>query len=146
MYQHTQRSPLHWILYLPAGLLFFVAWQIRSESSLSIVFGLVGSLLIVLALSFKELTVREKDEYLEVRFGPLRFFGTDIRFSEITDVEIGKTKLIDGWGIHYVPFRGWSLNLWGFNCVKITRKTNVIRIGSDDAEQLAKVVARRVKA
>ena len=146
MYQHTQRAPLHWILYLPAGGLFFVAWQIRLESQLSIVFGLVGFLLIVLAISFKELTVREKDDHLEVRFGPLRIFGTDIRFSEITDVEIGKTKLIDGWGIHYVPFRGWALNLWGFNCVKITRKTSVIRIGSDDVEQLTEVVARRVKA
>ena len=146
MYQHTQRSPLHWILYLPAGLLFFIAGQIRLGSPPSIAFGLVGFLLIVLALSFKELTVREQDDHLEVRFGPLRFFGTDIRFAEITDVEIGKTKLIDGWGIHYVPFRGWALNLWGFNCVKITRKNNVIRIGSDDAEQLAEVVARRAKA
>ncbi len=146
MYQHTQRSPLHWVLYLPAILLFFVAWQMRVAAPLDIIFGLVGLLLIILAFSFQKMTVRERDDYLEVRFGPLNIFGTRIRFSNITKVEIGKTRLMDGWGIHYVPFRGWTFNLWGFDCVKITQKTNVIRIGSNDADHLAEVVSRRVQS
>jgi hypothetical protein len=47
---------------------------------------------------------------------------------------------VEGWGIHFMPGRGWTYNLWGFGCVKLTLGRKVIRVGSDDAEDLAAVI------
>ena len=56
---------------------------------------------------------------LALRFGPLPVLRKTFRYADITGVEIGRTSVIDGWGIHYMPGRGWTYNLWGFNCVKL---------------------------
>ena len=144
MYQHTQRSPLHLLLYLPAAFSFVLAWQIRNDSAPSIVVAIAAVLLMVLALAFQTLTVSDHGEYLDVRYGPLNLFGTRIAYRDITAVEIGKTSIIDGWGMHFIPFRGWTLNLWGFECAKITRDNKVIRVGTDDSENLVKLISEKI--
>ena len=63
-----------------------------------------------------------------------------IRYSDITAVETGHTKIIDGRGIHYIPARGWTYDIWGFGCVKLTLDRKIIRAGTDDAKGLAKVI------
>jgi hypothetical protein len=35
------------------------------------------------------------------------------------------------------------VNLWGFGCVKLTLGRKVIRVGTDDAEDLAKVIREK---
>ena len=58
--------------------------------------------------------------------------------------EIGRTNIIDGWGIHYFPGRGWTYNIWGFDCVKLTLGRKIIRVGTDDAEELAKFIREKI--
>ncbi len=143
MYKHTQQSPLHVLLYLPAIFLFFVAWQLRNDLPPSLVISVVAICLLVLSLTFQRLTVKDDDEFLDIHYGPLNWFGTRIRYADITDVNCGKSSWIDGWGIHFIPFRGWTINLWGFECVEITRGNKMIRIGTDDSENLAEFLRER---
>lgn len=145
-YQHTQRSPLHLLLYVPAVYMFFVAWQLRHDTPPSIGVLLFGLVLIFLALSFQSLTVSDDEGELEVSYGPNNLFGTRIPYADITDVEVGKTSVIDGWGIHFIPFRGWTVNLWGFECVVIKRGDKTIRIGTDDSVNLCKFLQKRCGA
>ncbi len=53
--------------------------------------------------------------------------------------------MIDGWGIHYILGRGWTYNLWGFGCVKLTLGKKVIRVGTDDVENLAQFLRGKVQ-
>ena len=144
MYQHTQRSPLHLLLYLPAAFSFVLAWQIRTDGAPSIVVAIVAVLLMVLALSFQTLAVSDRGEFLDVRYGPINLFGARIAYRDITAVEPGTTSFIDGWGIHFIPFRGWTLNLWGFECAKITRNNKVLRVGTNDSENLVKLISEKI--
>jgi hypothetical protein len=80
---------------------------------------------------------------LSLRCGPLPVIRKRIRYADITGVEVGRTKVIDGWGIHYIPGRGWTYNLWGFGCVKLTLGRKISRVGSDDVEGLAEVVREK---
>lgn len=145
MYHHVQRSPINLFLYALAAFMFLLAWQIRNDTAPSIVVGIVGILMLILALSFQTLTVSDGGSVLDVRYGPLNLFGTSLAYSDISRVEPGTTSIIDGWGIHFVPFRGWTLNLWGFECVKIWRGDSVIRIGTDDSKALVQFLRRRIK-
>lgn len=144
MYQHTQHSPLHFLLYIPVAFAFVIAWQIRADVVPGIVTGVVGLILFVVALSFQTLTVTVKDEYLQVRYGPINLFGTRLAFGDITGVQTGKTSFIDGWGIHFIPFRGWTFNLWGFECVIVQKGDKTIRIGTDDSEKLADFIRSKL--
>lgn len=143
-YEHLQRSPIHFLLYLLAAFMFIFAWQLRNDMAPSIAIGGVALILFVLALSFQTLTVSDHGEYLDIRYGPLNLFGTRIAYNDITAVEPSTTSLIDGWGIHFIPFRGWTINLWGFECVKISRGAKAIRIGTDDSENLADFIRDRI--
>jgi hypothetical protein len=51
---------------------------------------------------------------------------------------------MDGWGIHYVPFRGWTYNLWGFDCVVLQLGSKTVRIGTDDADNLLAFLERQI--
>ena len=66
-----------------------------------------------------------------------------IRYADITGVEVGRPSILDGWGIHFMPGRGWTYNVWGFACVKLTLGRKVIRVGTDDAEGLVKVIGEK---
>jgi hypothetical protein len=44
----------------------------------------------------------------------------------------------------HIPGRGWAYNIWGFGCVKLTLSRKIIRFGTDDAEDLAKVVGEKI--
>lgn len=146
LYEHVQRSPIHFLLYLLVAFMFVFAWQLRADVAPSIAVAVTALVLFVLALSFQTLTVSDHGENLDVRYGPLNLFGTRIAYRDITEVEAGTSSLIDGWGIHFIPFRGWTLNLWGFECVKISRGSYVIRVGTDDSENLVNFLRERIDA
>ena len=105
----------------------------------------LGFALLVLALCIQTLQVCDQGANLEIRFGPLNLFVTKIAYRDMTHVEQGKASWIDGWGIHFIPFRGWTLNLWGFDCVKIRRGQKTIRIGTDDAKNLLHFLRERLQ-
>jgi hypothetical protein len=61
-----------------------------------------------------------------------------VRYADIEDVDVGRTVLLDGWGIHYSLRGGWVWNLWGRDCVVVRfRDGRTLRVGTNDAENLA---------
>lgn len=135
-YRHTQVGPLGWMLALLAAGMGGAAWAVWDRSFAGVVLACAAALVALLAACFWKLTVEDRGESLAVRFGPLPLFGTRIRYDAMTDVEAGRSSLIDGWGIHYVPGRGWTFNLWGRGCAVIRRGRSVVRVGTDDVEGL----------
>jgi hypothetical protein len=136
-YEHVQRGGWQMVLLAVAVVLVAGAWLARADQAvMAFNFALAGVFLLC-ALLFGSLTVRDEGDRLVLRYGPQPLLRKRIRYADITSVEPGRTSIIDGWGIHYIPCRGWTYNLWGFGCVKVTLGRKVIRIGSDDVENLA---------
>jgi len=143
-YNHTQPGRWHYVLFAFTVVTLVGAWLARSEPPVVIVNLVIAAILTLCGLVFGSLTISDEGDYLALRFGPLPLVRKHIRYADITGVEIGRTRVIDGWGIHYFPGRGWTYNVWGFDCVKLTRGRKVIRVGTDDAEGLVKVVREKM--
>ena len=54
--------------------------------------------------------------------------------------------LLDGWGIHYMLGRGWTYNLWGRDCAKITLGRRIIRVGTDDVKNLVACLREKIRS
>ena len=145
-YEHTQRGRLQHILFAVAMVLLLGAWLAQSQSAVMFFVLAVAVLFELVGLMFGSLTVRDEGEWLALRYGPLPVFRKRIRYADITAVEPGRTAIIDGWGIHYIIGRGWTYNLWGLSCVKLTLGRKVIRVGSDDVDNLTEFLRKRIKA
>jgi len=100
----------------------------------------------MVALMFKQLTVRDEGECLAIRYGPLPVFRKLIPYSKMESVEQGRSAIVDGWGIHWIPGRGFTYNLWGRDCAILMVEGRVFRIGSDDAEDLVAFLRGKVVA
>lgn len=145
-YSHTQKAPLCLILYGAAIVALMVAIM-SGEWQGMVVVGVVVSILIVLAAAFHHLTVEDEGDLLAIRFGPVPLFQKRLRYADIREVEVGRTLVLDGWGIHYSLRGGWVWNLWGRDCVVLHLKgKGILRIGTDDAEGLAAYLRGRIGA
>lgn len=143
-YEHTQRAPLHWLLHLLAIGMIAAAWAAFGEAPfVALILGPVSILFFLLGLMFAHLHVCDEGDSLSVKFGPLRLFGTRIEYTDISSVESARSALIDGWGIHRIPGRGWTFNLWGFDCVELVVKGRTVRIGTDDGDNLVQFLRSR---
>jgi hypothetical protein len=143
-YSHTQRAPLGTILYVTGVAIFAVAMFAMDAPAVPYILAAAGAITVLAGLMFGHLTVRDEGDSLAVRFGPLPVFRTRITYAKMTSVEPDRTSIIDGWGIHYVPWRGATYNLWGFGCVKITLNGRIIRVGTDDVEGLTAFLQKKV--
>ena len=144
-YHHTQTGGIHYILWFVAAVLLVSAWLFPANAGQ--VYPLTGAALVmgVLGMAFGSLTVQDQGDALDVCFGPLPLFRKRIPYRDITAVEPDRTHFIDGWGIHWIPGRGWAYNVWGYGCVKITLAKRVIRVGSDDVDNLVRFLTDRVQ-
>ena len=134
-YSHTQKAPLCLILY-GSALACFVLVSIVGETPGIYIGGGVGLLIALLAPAFHHLTVVNQGDRLAIRFGPLPLFRRTVRYADIEKVEVGRTLILEGWGIHYSVRGGWVWNLWGRDCVVVHCKNGaVLRIGTDDASE-----------
>jgi hypothetical protein len=104
----------------------------------------IGLLMFVVAASFHHLTVEDRGDGLAIRFGPVPLFCKTVAYNEIKSVETGRTLLLDGWGIHMSIRGGWVWNIWGRDCVVLHLKKGTLRIGTDDAENLAGFIEQRI--
>ena len=146
-YDHTQKSPLAplWValaLLCAATALYggaFAGWAARTQ----VAFWLFALPFGILGFCFGSLRVRSDGERLQVRFGPLGFLGTSLRYDDVRGVSLGRSGWVDGWGMHWRPGHGWLFNLWGFDCVEIRTASRKLRIGSDDARGLARHLEAR---
>ncbi len=143
-YHHTQSGALYLITVAVAIVVFAMAGTAWKEPTLVIGLLILAGIFVLLSLMFKHLTVSDEGEYLAVRFGPLPVFRRRIPYADISSVQADRTSWIDGWGIHWVPGRGYTYNLWGFSCVKLEVRGRVIRIGSDDVENLVKFIKAKI--
>lgn len=67
-----------------------------------------------------------------------------MQYSDIVSVEVGRTLLLDGLGIHMSIRGGWVL---AADCVVVHfRNGGTLRIGTDDAENLAGFLERKRSA
>jgi hypothetical protein len=146
-YDHTQRGYFHWLLYVLALTEGVIAWLIRGlpPEFVSWLLGGVAALFFVLGLAFQQLRVYDGGDRLELRFGPLPLLRGSIRYDAITSVEPGRSALIDGWGIHWIPGRGYTYNLWGFDCVVVRQGRKTIRVGTDDVDGLLAFLRTKVQ-
>ena len=127
---------MYLILLAVSALMVAAAWSARG-TPVAIVVLVAAAVIGALAFCFHSLTVSDEGQWLRVRFGPLPLFGTRIEYADITAVEAARSRFVDGWGVHYLAGRGWSYNLWGFDVVVVHQGKRTVRIGSDDAENLA---------
>lgn len=130
-----------------AVLLFILAWLVSGQEppAAATVLATVATFLLGLGFMFGHLHVADTGDRLSVRFGPLPVFGTMIDYSRITSARRARSHWIDGWGVHWVPNRGWTFNLWGFDCVEIEHKGKVMRIGTDDAANLEQFLRSKME-
>lgn len=143
-YAHTQQAPLYVVLYGSAMLCFVLGWVVGDAPGMFVAFS-VGLVVALLTPAFHNLTVADHGDRLTIRFGPVPLFGRTLRYADIARVEVGRTLFLDGWGIHYSLRGGWVWNLWGRDCVEVHFKNGgVLRIGTDDAENLARFLEVKV--
>lgn len=135
-YSHTQKAPLCLVLCGSALACIALVLVIGDTAGIYIGGG-VGLLLAMLAPCFHHLTVVVQGEVLAVRFGPIPLFRRTVRYADIEKVEVGRTLILDGWGIHLSFRGGWVWNLWGRDCVVVHLTNGVLRIGTNDDEKLA---------
>ena len=135
-YSHTQHAPLHYVIEIPAVAALVAAWLVRGDTVAVAILVTAAVVILVFALSFRTLTVSDEGESLNVRFGPLPLFGRRIDYTDISSATATQSSWIDGWGVHWLPKRGWTYNLWGFDCVELKAAGRTIRIGTDDVAGL----------
>lgn len=145
-YRHTQHSPLAWLL-AACALPFPALYWLDSSGALDLpspgagLFVLPCVAIGIVALSFHHLTVADAGDGLSIRFGPLPLFRRKVLYEDIESVDVGRTLVIEGWGIHYSLRGGWIWNLWGRDCVVLHLRKGTLRIGTDDAENLAEFLS-----
>ena len=145
LYDHTQRGWLH-LLLAPIAIAGIAAGLalVPDDPGAWILVG-VGALFGLLAPCFAHLRVRDDGDALRLEFGPWRVFRRTVRYAEIEAAGPDRTALIDGWGIHYVPLRGWTWNIRGFRAVRIDlRSGGTLRVGTDDPDGLAAFLRTRI--
>jgi hypothetical protein len=111
----------------------------------NIIAAAVGLHIALLAPALRHLTVVDEGDWLAIRFGPLSLSRRTVRSDDMEGVEVGRALLLDGWGIHYSVRGRWVWNLWGRDCVVVHLKNSgVLRIGTDDAVNLARFLEGKV--
>ena len=143
-YSHTQKALLCLILYGSALACIALAWMVGQTPGIYIG-GSVGLLIALLAPAFHHLSVVDQGDRLAIRFGPVPLFRRTVRYADIEKVEVGRTLILEGWGIHYGIRGGWVWNLWGRDCVVVHfGNGGVLRIGTDDSENLARFLEWKI--
>jgi len=141
-YHHRQTGKLHWIVLLPVVLI--LAWLLRTNLAAMLLPLALAWILAFIAFCFQYLTVRDAGDHLALRYGPIPLFRKRFPYRHMTAAEPTRSSLIDGWGIHYTPGRGWIYNLWGFDCVQVQLGKKTVRIGTDDAAGLAAFLKTKI--
>lgn len=142
-YHHAQKGPWGLVCYgLAAGFLLAVIYLPIRE--LQITYLVTALFVLLLGSSLGRLTVEDRGDHLAVWFGPFPLFRRYIRYEDIAEVKQGQTTFLEGWGIHWTPWKGWVWNIWGYACVVLRLKRGSLKIGTDDPEGLAAFLETRL--
>lgn len=143
-YKHVQHAPLCLLIYVLAVVFLVLGLVMNTEPPIPWLFPPIGLFMLVLAASFHHLTVDDQTDRLSVSFGPIPLFRRSIKYADIISAEIGRTTVLDGWGIHMSPRGGWVWNLWGRDCVVLQHRKGLLRVGTDDAGNLAAFLNQKI--
>ncbi len=143
-YKHTQYGSLHLILLAVSVIVGTAAVFVNEAQPVRIGLLSLSAVFVGVAGCFSELTVRDRGDRLTVRFGRIPLFGWSASWDTIESVEIGRSSWIDGWGVHWLPGRGLTINLSGQDCVVLRVNGHSVRIGTDDPEGLLACVQQRI--
>ncbi len=99
-YSHTQKAPLGLLIYALAVVFLALGYLVQDAPPIRWLFPPIGLLMLVITASFHHLTVEDRGDRLAIRFGPVPLFRRTVRYADLGAVEIGRTLLLDGCGIH----------------------------------------------
>lgn len=98
----------------------------------------------LLTMQLSALTTRVDERGVSWNSG-LSLPSGEIPFDEIADVRMTQTEFWEGFGIHWMPQRGWLWKVSGRDAVTIRKKNGgMITLGSDDAAGLYDAINARV--
>ena len=143
-YHHTQKGLWHVFLYAIAALLLTISLKLGDDPVAAVALPLMAALFATIAASFQHLTVADEGNRLLIHYGPLPLFRKRIWYDDLRHVEAGRTNILDGWGIHWIPGRGWTWNIWGFDCLVIRLDRGTLRVGTDDPQGLVQFLRSRM--
>ena len=143
-YRHLQHAPLCLVLYIQAAIFLALGAVLRDTPPFPWLFPPIGLTIFILAASFHHLRVEDQRDRLSVGFGPIPLFRRAILYEDIISAEVGRTTVLDGWGIHMSLRGGWVWNLWGRDCVVLQLRRGMLRVGTDDAANLADFLNEKI--
>ncbi len=144
-YHHTQRSPLYILIYGPGLIALILAIMLSDSTAIAIPFLIVGLALGFVGACFYYLTISDDEDRLSIQFGPLPLFRRSVRYADVRNVEVARTSIFDGWGIHWTVRGGWLWNTWGRDCVLMTfDRGRTLRLGTDEPDELCDFLKSRV--
>ena len=146
-YKHVQHVPGLLLLVLYVLVVFVVLGRVLiGEQPIPWLYPRIGLSMFLLfhSASFHHLTVEDKRDRLSISFGPLPLFRRSIRYDDIVSAEIGRTTILDGTGVHWSLRGGWVWNIWGWDCVVLQLRKGILRVGTDDAENLLAFLNQKI--
>lgn len=146
LYAHTQRSPLKWFFFALTALLLGAAWAVREQPVVGMAISAGALIAGLCGLAFSKMTIKVTDNELMARSGPFPLIATMVRMEDIMEVRPARTSILDGWGLHYFPGRGWTYNVWGRDCIEVITPHRRLRLGTDDSERLCKTLWEHTKS
>lgn len=142
LYRHSQTSPLG-PAFVTAAVGCVVAGYFLPDPAMRTVCVTMAVVAGLFAGMFTRLHITEQPDHLRVRFGPLPWSGTSVRYAHVRGVRRARSTMLDGLGIHWFPGRGWTFNLWGFDCVELQTDRGLVRLGTDDPDGLVQHLVQR---
>lgn len=141
MYWHTQTARLILAIIILIAVAMVVSALFYPNPALI----LTAVFLFVLIVLFSSLTVTADEHALMLYFGP-GVIRRSFKYSDIESISRVKNRWYWGWGIRWFG-RGWLYNVSGLDAVELKLKTGkLVRIGTDEPDQLARFVGERLKA
>ena len=132
-YEHTQRGTVVVVCFFVAAAVFLFLQALIPAPRFVLV--VAAGVLVLGVFLFCSLTVRITDRALRWHFGP-GLIHKQVPLSEIQGVQITRTRLLYGWGIHLTP-KGWLYNVSGFQAVVVRLKSGKqFLLGTDEPERL----------
>lgn len=128
------------IIFFPVLVCALAAW---SHPEYRVTLWVISTMLTIGALLFSSLTIEVDADTLRWRFGP-GIVRKQVALKDIANVEMTKSTLLEGWGIHYTK-RGWLYNVSGRDAVVITQKDGKsFMLGSNDVVGLWEALQNRI--
>jgi hypothetical protein len=144
MYRHTQTGSFGLIIWPLVAFELGMAWYVSDHLWIAVLLICTASVSAIIALAFRTLTIQDEGDFVGICYGPQPLVYKRIAYDQIDRAERSRSRWIDGWGVHWVPGRGWTYNIWGFDCVTLTMGKRTVRVGSDDAESLLAMISEKI--